>query len=230
MTGTLKGQAKADYVDEITRRIPIHQQVYHQLRERILFGELAPGQPVTIQGLVRDLGAGMTPVREAIRRLTSEGALEFQGNRRVSVPTPDRASIDELIFARKALEPELAGRAARNATKRDILVLTEIDNRLDRAISRGDVGAYLRENYAFHAKLYEMAEAPILTEIANGLWLRYGPSLRVVCGRVGTQNLPDRHKEALLALQANDVDAVAKAIEQDVVQGMVQLQEALDLS
>lgn len=65
---------------------PAHQQVYGRLRAKVLFGDLAPGQPVTIKGLVDDLGAGMTPVREALRRLTAEGALEFQGNRRICVP------------------------------------------------------------------------------------------------------------------------------------------------
>lgn len=227
MTGSIKSVSNPTYANENTQRIPTHQKVYHQLRELVLFGELAPGQPVTIQGLVDRLGAGMTPVREAIRRLTSEGALEFQGNRRVSVPTPDSASIEELIFARGALETELARRAARNATKAGYRALKEIDTRLDHAISQGDVGAYLHENYAFHAKLYEMANAPILAEIADGLWLRYGPSLRVVCGRMGTQNLIDHHKEALEALKNGDADAVASAIKEDVVQGMVQMREAM---
>lgn len=227
MTGGKKNGSTPGYADENTQRIPIHQTVYQELRELILFGELAPGQAVTIQGLVAQLGAGMTPVREAIRRLTSDGALEFQGNRRVSVPTPDSASIEEMLFARRALEPELALRAAGNATKGDIHALTTIDNRLDQAISQGDVGAYLRENYAFHARLYHMAKAPILTDIANGLWLRYGPSLRVVCGRIGTQNLVDHHKMALNALKDGDAQAVAKAVEEDVVQGMVQMRQAM---
>ena len=226
MTGTAKIQPGIVYADENTHRIPVHQQVYEQLRELILFGELAPGQPVTIQGLIGELGAGMTPVREAIRRLTSEGALEFQGNRRVCVPTPTISNIEELIVARRALEPELAARAARNATPKDIRILHEIDLRLDGAISHGDVGMYLRENYAFHSKLYEMADSPILTEIADGLWLRFGPSLRVVCGRLGTQNLPDKHKEMMDALRAGDAERTAKAIEEDVVQGMEQMLQA----
>lgn len=215
------------YPNEIPQRIPVHQQVYEDLRKRILFGELAPGQPVTIQGLIEALGAGMTPVREAIRRLISEGALEFQGNRRVTVPTPDATCIEELIFARKALEPELARRATQKATPKDIDALEAIDVALDGAIDRGDVGAYLSLNYEFHSKLYAIAEAPILTAIADSLWLRFGPSLRVVCGRMGTQNLPDKHKETLAALRAKDGEAAAIAIRDDVVQGMEQVREVL---
>ena len=67
-------------------QLPTHELIYRQLRDQVLFGDLAPGQAVTIQGLTDSLGAGMTPVREAIRRLIAEGALEFQGNRRVCVP------------------------------------------------------------------------------------------------------------------------------------------------
>jgi len=63
------------------RKIPTHEVTYGRLRDMVLFGQLEPGQPVTIQGLIRDLEAGMTPVREAIRRLTAEGALTLQGNR-----------------------------------------------------------------------------------------------------------------------------------------------------
>ena len=66
--------------------IPVHEMAYRKLWDLLLFGEIAPGQAVTIQGLVERLEAGMTPVRQVIRRLTSEGALNLQDNRRIIVP------------------------------------------------------------------------------------------------------------------------------------------------
>ncbi|SEO06751.1 DNA-binding transcriptional regulator, GntR family [Salinihabitans flavidus] len=213
-----------------TRRAPAHQQVYERLRDLVLFGDLAPGQPVTIQGLVARLGAGMTPVREAIRRLTSEGALEFQGNRRVCVPVLTSAHLEELMFARQAIEPKLTRKALERATEDDVQQLEKIDKKLDEAIHKGDVGAYLKHNFEFHNRLYAIADSPILTQLSHGLWLRFGPSLRVVCGRMGTQSLPDQHKETLDAMRKGDADRAAEAIRKDVVQGMVQVREALDLA
>ena len=48
-------------------KLPAHEVVYRKLRARVLFGEMAPGEAVTIQGIAEALGAGITPVREAIR-------------------------------------------------------------------------------------------------------------------------------------------------------------------
>lgn len=199
---------------------PAHEQTYRRLRDMVLFGELEPGQPVTIQGLGDRLGAGMTPVREALRRLTAEGALEARGNRRIAVPVLDAAALEELTEARVALEPHLAARAARRADPDAIARLRETDARLDRAILRGDIRLYLVENHRFHAQLNAMAAAPILTALVDSLWLRFGPSLRVVCGQMGTRNLPDRHKDLLAALDAADSDAAAAAMRLDVEQGM----------
>lgn len=207
--------------------LPTHELVYRQLRDQVLFGELEPGQPVTIKGLTDALGVGMTPVREALRRLTAEGALAFMGNRRIAVPELDIQAIDQLSVARRALEPELARRAAAQAATADIAHLTQVDARLDKAIGRGDVGQYLVENYRFHADLYALAQAPILTEMVDRLWLRFGPSLRVVCGQFGTRNLPDRHKDMLTALSNRDAVAAGNAMEADVVQGMDQIREGL---
>jgi DNA-binding GntR family transcriptional regulator len=166
-------------------------------------------------------------VREAIRRLTAEGALKFQGNRRVCVPQLSVENVNELIFVRQAIEPQLASRAAERASSADVATLVAIDNRLDQAIVNGDVTAYLELNYRFHTTLYELADAPILQAMACGLWLRFGPSLRVVCGRIGTQNLPDQHKEALDAMRARDASAAAKAMREDVIQGMEQVRWTL---
>ncbi|WP_439110986.1 GntR family transcriptional regulator [Lentibacter sp.] len=217
----------AAYPDASETVLPAHEKVYREMRDLLLFGELAPGQAVTIQGICDELGAGMTPVREAIRRLTAEGALEFLGNRRVAVPSLTVGHVNELIFARQAIEPQLVVRATERANDSAIEELTNIDSALDVAIERGDVRTYLEQNYRFHARLYSMAEAPILSALADGLWLRFGPSLRVVCGRVGTQNLPDQHHEALDAMRAGDAQRAAKAMREDVIQGMEQVRRAL---
>ena len=190
------------------------------MRAQILFGEMAPGQAVTIQGLTDSLGAGMTPVREAIRRLISDGALMFQGNRRVSVPVLTAADVEEMIFVRKSIESELSRRASAHATPALIAQLEQIDADLDAAIAAGDVSGYLQHNYRFHSVFYANAQAPVMTDLVDRLWLRFGPSLRVVCGRFGTQNLPDMHKEMLAALRVGDADGVARAMEEDVDQGM----------
>jgi len=207
---------------------PAHETIYKVLRTQILFGEMAPGQHVTIQGLVQNLGAGMTPVREAIRRLISDGALQFQGNRRVSVLKLARSDLEQLIFLRKTIETDLTVRAAQRITQSEIVGLGRIDDALDAAIAVGDVAGYLRFNFAFHQTLYTVADAPILTELTDRLWLHFGPSLRVFCGRFGTQNLPDRHKELLAALTARDPMAAGQAMEMDVVQGMQLISEMLD--
>ncbi len=207
--------------------MPAHAQVYLRLREMVLYGDLTPGQAVTIQGLTERLGVGMTPVREAIRRLISQGALEFQGNRRVSVPLLTAADIGEIIVAREWLDPYLTRCAMRHVTASDIDRLARLDAALDGAIRQGDLRGYLHLNHQFHLSLYRLARSPILADLAEGLWLRFGPSMRVLCGRIGTQNLPDNHKNTLKAMQAGDADAAAAAIAADVRQGMDQLRASL---
>lgn len=207
---------------------PAHQLVYQKIREMVMFGDLAPGQPITIQGLVTLLESGMTPVREAIRRLTAEGALTATDNRRVLVPELTPSLLDELSFARLSVEPHLASLAAARITNAQIDALEAIDLQLDDAINAGDVQAYLRLNYEFHRTLYGHSGTDLLPQIADALWLRAGPSLRVVCGRYGTLNLPDMHEEAVAAMRAGDPEATANAIRLDIMQGHSQIARSLE--
>ena len=112
---------------------------YRKLRDLILFRGNAPGQAVTIQGMVERLEAGMTPVREAIRRLTSEGALNLQDNRRIIVPELSDRNMSELYFLRKTLEPQLVALATARADKEDIVRLALIDADLDHVINTGAI-------------------------------------------------------------------------------------------
>lgn len=207
--------------------IPAHERVYRQIKSMILFGELAPGQAVTIQGLVEELSAGMTPVREAIRRLTAAGALETLGNRRISVPVLDKSTLEQLSLLRLAVEPELAARSATLISQENIGKMKELDAELDASIAKGDVQGYLEKNYAFHQVLNTAAHAPVLSGVVERSWLMFGPSLRVVCGKVGTMSVTDQHKELLDALASRDIQAARDALVGDVRQGMDLLAQTL---
>lgn len=209
-----------EHADPEQTKTPAHEETYRRLRDMVMFGELEPGQKVTIQGLIADLGAGMTPVREALRRLGSEGALERHGNRRVSVPLLTQAQLAELEFARLALEPKLAALALARMTSAQIDAVEALDAALDVAIKAGDVRGYLAGNYRFHFAIYAAAEAPILLSLTQSLWLRFGPSLRVFMaeGEVGAG--PDHHKAAIAALRTGDEQALDHAIRADIEQGL----------
>ena len=214
-------------MDAESRKIPSHEITYARLRDMILFGHLAPGAPVTIQGLITELDAGMTPVREAIRRLTAEGALLPQGNRRVAVPELSAELLEQVAFARLAIEPKLAELAAARLTPAQIDRLEAIDGAVNRAIDAGKLPDYLAANHAFHFALYEAAEAPVLLDLARSLWLRAGPSLRAVIDRYGREAAPDLHRVALVAMRAGDAKGLARAIEQDIQQGVDHIRQAL---
>jgi DNA-binding GntR family transcriptional regulator len=214
--------------DAAERKVPTHEITYVHLRDMVLTGVLAPGQPVTIQGLIRDLGAGMTPVREAIRRLTAEGALQLHDNRRVSVPRLTSELLDQIAFARLTIEPRIAELAAPRLQPATIERLAAIDADIDPAIRRGDIPAYLSGNHQFHFVLYEASGAQVLTDIAQSLWLRFGPSLRAVTARYHAHRLPDRHIDALAAMRSGDGTALARAIESDIAQGVDLVRLALE--
>ena len=197
-----------------------HERIYQALKERLLFGGFLPGKPVTLRGVADSLEVSPMPVREAIRRLIAEGALESHGNRRVSIPAMTEHKYQEIMLSRSLLEPELAAMALPNIKKREIQHLIEIDNKIDVSMENGDVEGYMRGNYAFHFTLYSAANSDVIGKLVESLWMQFGPFLRLVYGRYGTANLIDQHKEAIKALKERDKDGLRNAILSDIHQGM----------
>ncbi len=209
--------------------IPAHEVIYQKLREKILYGEFKPGGAVTLQGVADSLQVSLTPIRESVRRLIAERALEFHGNRRISVPKMTQGRLEEIYTARLNLEGELVKRAVNGITEEKLTALESIDHQLDLAISEGDTFNYLKFNFLFHQQLYRMQHSEIILPIVETLWLQLGPSLRVVCGRYGTSGLSDQHKKAIQALRDKDPLAAQKAILDDILQGRQIIFEELSL-
>lgn len=196
-----------------------HERVYRELRAAIVTGRFVPGRPVTLRGVAAELGVSPMPVREALRQLVAERALVMFGNRRVAVPSMSPARFAELCLARTLLEPELATLALPRMVKADVDAMVAIDTEIDRALARGDTEGYMRQNYAFHFRLYRAGGSTVLLPMVESLWLQVGPFLRMVVGRLGTGHVVDHHQAAIRAIRARDEAALREAIRGDVLDG-----------
>jgi DNA-binding GntR family transcriptional regulator len=100
--------------------------VYTELKRRILNLDLTPGERLYEPALAESLEVSRTPLREAIRRLTTENLLEQQPTGGVVVPRLDPREIAELYDVRASLEGLMAREAARRATPEDLAMLDDI--------------------------------------------------------------------------------------------------------
>ncbi len=202
------------------RRRTVRDEATAQLRHALITGRIVPGRAVTLRGLAAALGTSPMPIREAIRSLAAENALEIQSNGRVLVPTMSEKRFEDLVRARVLLEPEAAAMAMPKLDRKSVKALTNIDNTLDKSLESGDVDAYMQLNHDFHFAIYRASGSSVLLPLIESLWLQFGPFMRTVYGRVGTIGLVDQHKEAIAAIGRGDEDALRSAITADILDGM----------
>ncbi len=207
-------------MEQINNTLTVNESTYRALREKILFGEMLPGRAFTLRGLAESLGVSPTPVRETVRRLTAERALNLKDNRRVSIPEMTEKRFQEIRHARLILEPELATLAMINIDKKTINLLINIDKKTDTALLKGDLEGYMRGNYDFHFTIYRLANNSVLLSLVESLWLQFGPYMRLVYNHLGTNSLDDQHRVATRALENRDCIAFKIAIMEDLQQGM----------
>ena len=80
--------------------LPTHDQLFRTLRKRIMFGEVSPGQAMTLRGIGTEFEISVTPVREALKRLAAEGALSISVTGRFQTPELSQDRIEELASLR----------------------------------------------------------------------------------------------------------------------------------
>lgn len=197
-----------------------HDRLYRTLRQQIMHGELPPGRALTLRGLAQEFGVSMTPAREALRRLTAEGALTLSASGRVATPEPGSERIEELAALRALLEPELASRALPRVHMALIERMQAINAANQEAALRRDAAGYVRTNLEFHRILYLRAQAPAMLAIVETVWLQLGPTMASLYARLARRDPPQHHRLIIAALKAGDEPGLRLAVRTDVTQGL----------
>ncbi|WP_020040951.1 GntR family transcriptional regulator [Salipiger mucosus] len=197
-----------------------HERVYRGLRARVMLGQIAPGEALTLRGIGREFEVSMTPAREAVRRLVAEGALSMSSSGRVQTPELSNERIEELAALRALLEVELASRALPRAHMALIDRLQTINATISDVVLNRDAVGYIRSNLEFHRTLYLRAQAPAMLAMAETVWLQLGPTMRALYGRLRRTEAPQFHRLIIAALKAGDEPGLRLAVRSDVTQGL----------
>src|SRR5512133_190975 len=111
----------------------LSDRAYAALRDRLITLQIAPGAPIDEDALIRELGVGRTPVREAVRRLVLEGLVVVYPRRGTFATAINLTSLSDITDVRLQLEPHAAERAARLADEGDRREARELIGKLDAA-------------------------------------------------------------------------------------------------
>jgi DNA-binding GntR family transcriptional regulator len=193
-------------------------QVYDSLRDALTSGRFVPGQKLSFRFIAGILGVSLMPVREAIRRLVAEGALEMmRPSRSVRVPLMTRDKLLELRDIRLSLEGLAVEKAAALATDAQVGRLRRIVADLMTVRGKGDTVADRRKIREFHFALYVIAQQPTLLQIIEGLWLRTGPYLNLLYPEfILSSGGPERRLRIIKAVQEHDAKSARREIEADI--------------
>ena len=207
------------------------EAVYQRLRAELMSGRHPTGTVMTMRGLAETLGVSATPVREALRRLSAEGAIAPLGNRRMMVPRMTRSRFEELIALRITVEVHAARRALPHVPDALIGEMAEIDALMDEALEEEAHDRLTVLNQQFHRALYSAAPDPVSLPLIESLWLQLGPYQREVIPKVGRFYKEDRHKQILAALISRDAGRLERALAEDIEDGVARAgRAAFDLA
>jgi DNA-binding GntR family transcriptional regulator len=183
------------------------------LRELVITGELAAGEQLRQRDLAQRFGVSQTPVREAMRRLESEGLLICDTHRGFTVVPPDDGRVEENFQIRAALESLGASLAARKIDADGLARLRELNDKM-RALADDDDPAYAELNREFHFTVYEYAHSPLLLSLMRLLWASLHPGPRV--SRTHAESAR-QHDGILQALTQGDATAAAARTHQHIM-------------
>lgn len=216
-------------------RLQRSERAYRLLRDRILSGELASGRRLDMAELARESGSSVTPVRDAIKRLSVEGLVVVAPRKGTIVSPFDGSDVRSLFQFREILESAAGKIAARTLSADELVALADTASQLETSSGpKADAGMdsylrYLEGDIAFHRAVVRGGRNPHLDRVYESLqWqltiarAAYPRLYRLAPHRRG------EHQAIVSALQQRDPERTVAAISAHISNSMTDLIAAID--
>jgi DNA-binding GntR family transcriptional regulator len=209
----------------------MHDRVVAEMRRRIISGELPAGVNLSEIALAESFGVSRTPVREALKRLQTEGLVTIRPRVGTFVTTPSRREITELFEMKELLE----GAAARLLAQRGrVPELDRLEQNLveaDAAVGTNDSSRYAELVQEFHDLLITGADNAKLVAHYRTLMNQLAYS-RLVSTSLSQPGRPvqsdEEHHRVLRLILDKDGDSAERVMREHVRASRMALMAGLD--
>jgi GntR family transcriptional regulator, rspAB operon transcriptional repressor len=191
-------------------------QVYYELRARVLTRQHPPGSKLSLHVLAAELGVSRSPVHQALTRLVSEGLLTVKARRGYFVTPVTGQVIAEGYDVRLALELHAAEAAIGHLDPADLQAFESLLAATEEAISHEEWDS---ANAAFHEYQIDLAGNALLSRFYRELSVNL--MMQVIRGGhvEGHANLVTEHRRIVRAFATGDLDAARRAIRDHIETG-----------
>jgi DNA-binding GntR family transcriptional regulator len=206
-----------------TRRTSKSDVVTAAIRELVISGQLAASTPLKQRDLALKFGVSPTPVREALRRLESEGLIHYDSHKGATVIATPLGPSEENFEIRAALEGLAARLAAERMAEQKLAELEALNTEM---AGCGDGDHEASEiNRRFHFSIYVASRSPSLLALLRLLWQSFPDGFYAHVGRSVAESVA-QHASIITALRERD-GARAQALTHVHVLGAIQPSSAL---
>ena len=210
---------------------------FRRLRDAIIDGRLEPGQWLRQEALARELGMSQMPIREALRRLVTEGLAERIAYRGVRVVEFTTADIADMFTVRLVLESLAVRFAPPSITSGELERLRDLLRRAESCGTQEQMGLRRELNTEFHLSICRASRHRYLVHQIESLW-RWFPSVMLYEGMRRQEALAparlarelDEHRAILAALEARDARAAENEVRRHIGNLSQELTEVLGVS
>lgn len=198
-------------------KIPLSEKVYRVLIESITNGSLPPGTELREQHLAKKMNVSATPVREALRRLASDGLVEMVPYHGAVVRTLNKEEIREAYACREVLEHLAVKESIAHLTKEDIEALYRLVEDFKSAEGIYDVA---EASQRFDEYIYQLAgnrTLCVLLEMLKGIIKRDKKYSSANAER--RQEIFQEHIAIIDAMDRGDVEEAQEAVSRHIHNG-----------
>lgn len=189
---------------------------YEAIRQAIRSGRFKPGDRLRFADLQALCGMSVTPVREALARLTAEGFTVLDDHRGYSVASLSLAELRDITAARQLCESEALRLSVEKGDadwEGRVIAAHHLMTRIPQV--REDIPSAMREDWearhaAFHAALISACGSPILLEICEKLFSRADHYRRMsISLSGGMRDVAGEHRRVMELALARDAEGAA---------------------
>lgn len=192
--------------------VSVEESVYRLLRQEIAQLRRAPNERLPLHELTEQYQVSMTPIRQALRRLESEGLVTSIRHRGARVAPLSVDELEEIQAIRLGLETLLSRHGAENITAAALTEMARRRKEMERAYRRADLDGYIATFWLLRDACYRCAERPRLIDALADQRLRVERYVRFLCRDPEAFALLRRGPDTLLeACRARDGDAAERA-------------------